>query len=87
MEIEVLVSVVVRQLLARLDSAKRENVDPATAQPDFAVGSAGVVDETRSIRGNISVDHARITRPEKVLAPVLLDLFGRGGASEVFDYE
>jgi hypothetical protein len=86
MELEVFFSVIVGKLFASLDCAEGENIKSTITDPDFAVRSAGVVDEASHIRRNVSVDHAHLTRPEKVLPAIFLYLFGCGGASKVFDY-
>ena len=87
MKVEVLFSIIVGKLFARLDGAQRIDENAAAADLDLAIGSAGVVDEASRVRRNISIDHARVTRPEQVLPTIVRNLFGCGGAPEVFDHE
>lgn len=87
MKFEVFYSVIVGKLFARLDGAEGKDIKSTITDPDLAIRSAGVVDEASNIRRNVSVNHAHVTRPEKVLPAILLDLLGCGGSSKVFDYE
>jgi len=87
MELKIFFSVIVGKLFARPDCTEGENAKSTTTDPDFTVRSAGVVDEASDVRRNVSVDHSRVSRPEEVLPAILPQLFGCGGASEVFDNE
>ena len=87
MELEVFFSVIIGKLFARLDCAEGEDINPTISDPNLAIRSAGVVDEASGIRRNVSVDHAHVARPEEILPAILLNLFGCGGASKVFDNE
>lgn len=85
--LEVFFSVIVGQLFTRLDRADRKDANALVTKPDLAIGDARVIDVASSVRGNIAIDHGRVTRPEEVLPAVVLDLFGCGGAPKVFDHE
>lgn len=87
MKLEVFFSVIVGKLFARLDRADRKDTNAPVTKPDLAIGYARVIDVASSVRGNIAIDHARVTRPEEVLPAVVLDLFGCSGAPKVFDHE
>lgn len=87
MEVEVLVSIVIRELFVRFDRPQRKYKNPAAADSDDTIRIAGVVDETSLVRWDVSVDHGRIACPEQILSPVFPDLFGRGRAPHVFDDE
>ena len=85
MELEIFFSIIVGKLFARLDGAEGENINSTITDPDLAIRSTGVVDEASDVFRNVSVNHAHVTRPEKVLSAILLRLLGCGGASKVFD--
>ena len=87
MELEVLFAVVVGKLFAGLDGAEGEDLDSAVANPDLAIWSARVVDESSGIRRDVSIDHGCVTRPEEILAAVLPHLFGCCGTPQVFDHK
>ena len=87
MRLEIFFTVIVRKLFTRPDCAEREDVYSMFADPDLAIRSTGVVDEASGIRRDVSVDQALVTRPEEVLPAILLDLFGGGGATMIFDDE
>lgn len=87
MEVVVFFPVVVGKLFARPYCTEGEDSKSTTTDPDLAVRSTRVVDEASDIRLNVSVDHGLVTRPEEVLPAILPQLFGRGGASDVFDDE
>lgn len=85
MNLEIFLAIIVEKLFARLDGAEREDIYAPLADIDLAIRRAGMVDEAGGIHRYVAVDHARVARPEEVLPAILLDLFGGGGASEVFD--
>ncbi len=87
MKVEVFFSVVIGKLFARLDCSACKDVNVTIAEPDFAIGSAGVIDEASRIRRNVSIDHALVARPEEILATIVPHLFGSGGTPKVFDHE
>lgn len=85
MHLEIFFAVIVGKFFARLDVTERENIHTTPADIDLTIWCAGVVDKAGCIRRYVPVDHARIARPKKVLPAILLYLFSRGRASEVFD--
>ena len=85
MHVKIFGAVIVGQLLADADIAFREYEYPFLEDIYLAIGSAGMIDESRRIGRDVAVYHGTVTGPKEVLAHVFGDLPLRGGPPGIFN--
>src|SRR5712691_1396056 len=83
--VEIVLAVIVRQLLARLDPAPRKDENAALPVLDLAIGSAGVVDIAGGVRPALAVDRLLAGDLEQILAAAGIFLLQRDPAPGVLD--
>lgn len=85
MHVEIFLSVIVGELFAWFYASEREDINTPFPYINLTIRRARVVYESCDIGGNIAINHAGTTRPEKIFTSIILLLFFCGRTTGVFN--